>query len=160
MATDEIVPISIHTIPEIESSYSPPFDEEKLAYSRDIGMALGTVAVGLHQERLPPGRRTSFTHAHSHEEEVIIVLSGQCFARIVPREGEPYEIPLHPMTAVSFRPGTGVAQTFVNRSAADCILLVLGTRDAQDRVNYPEDSAYDAHLREARPARHWRLEPI
>jgi len=157
METNEPLPVSIDDLPEVESSYPAPFDREKLAYSKDVGTALGTIAMGMHHERLPPGRRTTFTHAHSHEEEVIVVLSGECRMRIVPREGEPYELTLRPMSAISFRPGTGIAHTFVNRSAADCTLLVVGTRNSADRIFYPEDSAYDSHLRQLRPSRHWDL---
>lgn len=157
MGTNEPVPVSIDDIPEVESSYPAPFDREKLAYSRDIGTVLGTIAIGLHHERLLPGRRTSFTHAHSHEEEVIVVLSGECWVRIMPRDGEPYELALRPMAAICFLPGTGAAHTFVNRSASECTLLVVGTRNSADRVCYPEDAAYDRHLREVRPSRHWDL---
>ena len=37
---------------------------------------LGLRRIGIHHERLPPGRRTSYPHAESDEEEFIYVLEG------------------------------------------------------------------------------------
>jgi len=33
-------------------------------------------ALGIHHERLPPGRRTSYPHAESAEEEFVYVIEG------------------------------------------------------------------------------------
>lgn len=143
-------------VAEIEGAYPAPFDGEKLSIYRDLGVAAGSRRLGFGFERLPPGRRTSFTHAHSHEEELVYVLSGTCHVRLVEPGAAPREVALRAGHAVSFPAGTGIAHTFVNHGAEECTLLVVGERrrDA-DRVEYPEDRAYDEHHAKTRPARHW-----
>lgn len=143
-------------VPEEEGHYRAPFDAEKLSFSRELGTALGAVQMGMSRERLPPGRRTSFTHAHSHEEELVYVLEGECMLRVV-APGEPArEIPLRAGHAVAFVAGTQVAHCAVNRSDRDCVLLVIAARNGQDRVFYPEDTAFDAYVAEHRPERWWK----
>ena len=45
---------------------------------------------------------------------------------------------LHAGQCAGFPAGTGNAHRFVNRSAADAILLVVGDRTAGDEVSYPD----------------------
>jgi uncharacterized cupin superfamily protein len=143
-------------VEEVEGAYPPPFDGEKLSIYRDLGRASGSERIGFAVERLPPGRRTSFTHAHSHEEELVYVLSGTCHVRVIEPDEEAREVPLRAGHAVSFRAGTAIAHTFVNRGDAECVLVVVGERRRDvDRVFYPEDAAYEADLKAKRPERHW-----
>lgn len=142
-------------VPEVEGSYPAPFNEEKLSIYRDIGRAAGTVRVGFSKERIPPGRRTSFTHAHLEEEEIIYVLAGTCSVRLIEPGAEPREIPLRAGHVVSFPAGTGIAHCIVNRGEEECEVLVIGERRPEDRFFYPEDKAYDEHVRKNRPERHW-----
>jgi hypothetical protein len=67
----KIAPFVVHAseVAEAEGHYPAPFDAEALSFGRNLGAAAGSLNVGLWQERIPPGRRTSFTHAHSGEEE-------------------------------------------------------------------------------------------
>ena len=46
-----------------------PGDEELMSIGAPLGRKLGLTRVGIHHERLPPGRRTSYPHAESAEEE-------------------------------------------------------------------------------------------
>lgn len=142
-------------VAEIEGTYPAPFDREKLSFYRDLGRAIGSVRLGLSLERLVPGRRTSFTHAHSHEEELAYVIAGACHLRVVEPNAEPREIPLRAGHCVSFPAGTGIAHTFVNHGDAECVLLVVGERNPADRAFYPDDPEHDAHLARTRPERHW-----
>lgn len=154
-------PFIVHAseVPEEEGHYPAPFDAEALSFSKDLGKAGGSVALGLRQERIPPGWRTSFTHAHSHEEEAAYVLQGECCVRIVEPGQPPREVPLRAGHSVFFPAGTGIAHCFVNRGTADAIVLGIGERrDAEDRVFYPEDAAYDADLHAKRPERHWAFQ--
>ncbi len=41
-----------------------------------LARKLGLGRIGIHHERLPPGRRTSYPHAESDEEEFVYVLEG------------------------------------------------------------------------------------
>jgi uncharacterized cupin superfamily protein len=146
-------------IPEIESAYPEPFDGEKLSHCRDLGGSAGTVNFGLVRERIPPGRRTSFTHAHSVEEELLYVLQGECVLRLIAPGGPPREFPLRAGHTVAFPAGTGIAHTVHNRGSEDCVVLSFGERRHDvDRVFYAEDVEYDADLARKRPERHWKRE--
>ena len=143
-------------VPENEEAYAAPFDREKLSHGRDLGGAAGTVSFGLWRERIPPGRRTSFTHAHSHEEELVYVLQGECIVRLIAPGQPPREEPLRAGHVVAFPAGTGIAHCVLNRSGEDCVVLVFGERKpGVDRVFYVEDLEYDAHHARTEPERHW-----
>lgn len=144
-------------VPEKDGSYPPPFDREKLSSFRDLGRAVGSKAIGFRVERLPPGARTSFTHAHSDEEELAYVLSGTCHLRTIEIGSEPVETPLRAGHSVSFLAGTGIAHTFVNHGTEECLLFVAGERKgALDRVFYAEDLEYEAHFAKTLPGSHWK----
>jgi uncharacterized cupin superfamily protein len=148
--------VHVSDVPEEEGRYRAPFDAEALSFTRDLGKAGGSVNLGLRQERIPPGRRTSFTHAHRTEEELVYVLEGECSVRLVEPGQAPREVPLRPGHAVCFPAGTGIAHCLVNRGTKDAVVLGFGERrDADDQVFYPEDAAYNDDLREHRPKRFW-----
>jgi uncharacterized cupin superfamily protein len=143
-------------VPEEEGHYPPPFDEERVGHFRDLGRALGTKNLGLGLDRLGPGERSSFTHAHSHEEEIIYVLDGECNVRLVEPGKEPREVPLRAGHVVAFVAGTRIAHCFVNRSKKDCITLTIGERKRNlDRAFYAEDVEYNEWFKKNRPERFW-----
>ncbi|WP_394829022.1 cupin domain-containing protein [Pendulispora albinea] len=155
----ELPPFIVHEndVPEVEGHYRPPFEKEAFSWTRDLGRAAGTVNVGLGVDRLPPGRRTGFTHAHSEEEEMVYVLKGTCAVRIIEPGRPPVEYELRAGHMVAFPAGTAVAHTFVNHGDSDCFLLVVGERkEATDRVFFPEDTGYDEATAQERPWRHWK----
>ena len=147
--------VHIDDVPDVEGTYPPPFDAEKLTIYKDLGRAAGSKTLGFGWERLPPGRRSSFTHAHSHDEEFVYVISGSCHVRLVEPGAEPREVALRAGHAVSFPAGTGIAHCFVNHGTEECVLLVVGERRPEDRVFYPDDREYDAHHAKVRAERHW-----
>lgn len=51
-------------------------DMELFAHEASLGRKLGLSRLGIHHARLPPGRRTSYPHAESAEEEFVFVLEG------------------------------------------------------------------------------------
>ncbi|MCB9685466.1 MAG: GNAT family N-acetyltransferase [Alphaproteobacteria bacterium] len=142
-------------ISEIEGHYPAPFDAEKLSFGRDLGRAAGSRSLGCWQERLPRGRRTSFTHAHLREEELIYVLAGTPTLRWRPPGGEAEEVPLEPGDLVAFPAGTGIAHTFRNDADMDAILLCIGERRLGDGSLYPDDPAWQAWRDEHRPQYRW-----
>ena len=143
-------------IPETEGHYPPPFDKERLGFTRDLGRAAGSVGIGLGMDRLPPGERSSFTHAHSHEEELVYVLEGECSVRLVEPGEEPREVSLRAGHVVSFLSGTRLAHCFVNRGSRDCVLLTVGERKRDvDRGFYAEDLEYDAFFAREKPRSYW-----
>jgi uncharacterized cupin superfamily protein len=148
--------VHIEEVDEVEGAYPSPFDAEKLTLYRDLGRAAGAKTIGCGYERLLPGRRSSFTHAHSEEEEMVFVVAGTCHARLLEPGADPREVPLRAGHLVSFPAGTGIAHTFVNHGPDECTLFVIGERKPEtDRWAYPEDPEYEAHFARTRPEKHW-----
>lgn len=57
-----------------DSTY--PDSTELFSIGAPLARGLRLNRLGIHHERLPPGRRTSYPHAESDEEEFIYVLDG------------------------------------------------------------------------------------
>lgn len=53
-----------------------PDSNERFSIGAPLARKLGLGRIGIHHERLPPGRRTSYPHAESDEEEFVYVLEG------------------------------------------------------------------------------------
>lgn len=107
--------------------------DELLSIGAPLGRALGLTRIGIHHERLPPGRRTSYPHAESDEEEFVFVLQGTPDAWI---DGRLY--PLRVGDAVGFPAGTGICHAILNNSGEESRLLVVGERTKpENRVYYP-----------------------
>lgn len=123
--------ITTTDVPEEDGTY--PDSDERLSFGRVIGRAAGLERIGLHIERVPPGRRTSYPHAESDEEEWVYVLEGEIDAWI---DGE-----LHPMKKgdlAAFPAGTGICHSFLNNGVRDAVLFVGGERPkATNRIYYP-----------------------
>lgn len=106
---------------------------------RGIGAPLAThfglQRLGIHHVRLPPGRRTSFPHAESLEEEFVHVLEGEPDVWL---DGELHR--LRPGDSVGFPAGTGLAHSFLNNSDTEVRLLVVGEANkAENRIVYPRN---------------------
>ena len=107
--------------------------DELLAIGSPIGKECGLFKIGVHIETLPPGRRTSWPHAESSEEEFAYVIEGNPHVWI---NGELH--PLAPGDFVAFPAGTGIAHTFINDSENTCLLLVGGEASKPDnKIYYP-----------------------
>lgn len=110
-----------------------PGSRELHSFGAPVGKATGLIQIGIHHEILNPGRRTSWPHAESAEEEFVYVVSGMPSAWI---NGSLY--PLRPGDAVGFPAGTGIAHTFINNTELDAVLLVVGERNkAENKCIYP-----------------------
>jgi uncharacterized cupin superfamily protein len=106
---------------------------ELLSIGAPVGKALGLTRIGIHHERLPPGRRTSYPHAESAEEEFAYVIEGTPDAWI---DGRLYR--LKEGDAVGFPAGTGLCHSFLNNSDREARLLVLGEKPKpENRIYYP-----------------------
>ncbi len=53
-----------------------PDSPERFSIGAPLGRGLRLNRLGIHHERLPPGRRTSYPHAESDEEEFILRAGG------------------------------------------------------------------------------------
>jgi uncharacterized cupin superfamily protein len=86
----------------------------------------------VHHEQLPPGRRASSPHSHSHKEEIVIVLGG---APRVWIHGTFHD--LAPGDYIAFEPGTGIAHTITNdHSDVAAEYLVIASIEEDDVVTY------------------------
>src|SRR4051812_23821454 len=105
--------------------------EELLSIGAPVGRKLGLTKIGIHIETLLPGRRTSWPHAESEEEEFAYVIEGQPHVWV---DGEIHQ--LKPGDFVAFPAGTGIAHTFMNNTETTCVLLVGG------EANKPTNKCY------------------
>jgi uncharacterized cupin superfamily protein len=115
-------------------------DTEAMAFDAAIGERLGVTRIGIHHVRVPPGRRTSYPHAESAEEEFVFVIEGRPDVWI---DGV-----LHALAegdSVGFPAGTGVCHTFLNNTNETVRLMVVGEKPkAENRIRYPLNEAYEA----------------
>lgn len=104
--------------------------------ARDLGEATGTRLIGIDVTEIPPGKKSSHLHAHSHKEEFFFVLSGRCRLKL----GETAH-DLRSGDAVSRPAGTGVPHQFSNPYPEPCRVMMLGVqagRGLEDTVEWPE----------------------
>jgi uncharacterized cupin superfamily protein len=108
-------------------------DDEPMGFDADLGRRFGLTRLGIHHVRLPPGRRTSYPHAESAEEEFVFVIEGTPDVWL---DGRLHR--LGPGDAVGFKPGDGLAHSFLNNTDAEVRLMVIGDTDrAENRIHYP-----------------------
>jgi len=101
-------------------------------YNRRLGQHAGLKNFGVNITRIVPGGQSSYRHAHSTQDEFIYVLSGEV---VLETNGAQT---LAPGMCAGFPAGTGDAHRFLNRSAADVLLLVVGDKSPNDAVAYPD----------------------
>ena len=120
------------------NAYQPDFDADQerggFAYRRaKLGQQAGSEKLGASLYEIPPGQATFPYHAHSANEEMLIVLSGQPHLRTPDgwrelAEGE----------VVAFRVGEDGAHQLQNRGAQHARVLVVSTMIAPEVNLYPD----------------------
>jgi uncharacterized cupin superfamily protein len=120
-----------------------PGSDELLSIGAPVGKKLGLQKIGVHIETLTPGRRTSWPHAESAEEEFAYVIEGHPHVWI---DGKIYQ--LNPGDFVAFPAGTGIAHTFMNNTETNCLLLVGGERSKKENlIFYPLNKERNEELK-------------
>ena len=136
MRTDR-PPFTVSSADVAEKSHRYPNSDEDMAPARAIGRAAGLLRIGIHLVRVPPGKRTSYPHAESAEEEFVYVVEGEIDASI---DGQ-----LHHMKSgdfATFPSGTGICHTFINDGEREALLLSGGEADmSNNRIYYPLNPA-------------------
>jgi uncharacterized cupin superfamily protein len=102
-------------------------------WNRRLGDHAGLKNFGVNLTRIVPGGQSSFRHCHSRQDEFIYVLDGE-----VVLETTAGTQALRAGMCAGFPAGAGVAHRFVNRSANDVLLLVVGDRTPGDEAGYPD----------------------
>jgi uncharacterized cupin superfamily protein len=125
--------------------------DELQTISASFSEKFGLMRIGIHHERLLPGRRVSWPHAEADEEEFVFVIDGK-----PDLWADGYLKRLKPGDGVCFPAGTGLAHTFLNNTDDDVRLIVAGeaSRD-RARIHYPLHPHRNAEI----GARHWKIEP-
>ena len=121
-----------------------PGHDEPMSRGANYRKHFGFTRIGIHYERLSPGRRTSFPHAESAEEEFVFVVAGTPDVWL-----DGYLHRLGPGDAVGFPAGTGVCHTFINNTNDEVNLLVVGEASKpENRYIYPIDEHRKEHTGE------------
>ncbi len=97
-----------------------------------LGRKLGLERIGVNHETIFPGGRSSAPHAHSKDEEFVLVVAGRPSLWI-----DGHLSQLAAGDSVAFPAGTGIAHTFINNSSEPIKLLIVGEHNPGDRVHYP-----------------------
>jgi uncharacterized cupin superfamily protein len=118
------------------TAYPPPFRAAVAGrFSRRLGDAFGLTQFGVNLVRLAPGAASALRHAHSAEDEFVLVMEGR--PTLITDAGSEA---LAPGMAVGFPAGTGDAHHLVNDTGEDVLFLVVGTKaTGHDVVTYPDD---------------------
>ena len=114
--------------------YPPPHDAPCLSRERQrLGDAAGLTQFGVNLLRLPPGAWSSQRHWQTKQDEFVYVLSGE--VTLVTDAGD--EV-LRPGDAAGFKAGDADGHCLQNRSAADALVLEVGTRIDGDMAYYSD----------------------
>jgi len=96
-------------------------------------VAPGLTAFGANRTLLPPGAASSLRHYHSHEDELVIVISGELVMLT-----DAGETPMRAGDIASFPKGVPDAHCFVNRSSEPAVLVAIGDNHDEDTWFYPD----------------------
>jgi uncharacterized cupin superfamily protein len=136
---------------EGDDSWSYPNSDEHFAFGAAFSKRFALMRLGIHHERLPPGRRLSWPHAEADEEEFVYVIEGTPDVWI-----DGHLRHLKPGDGVGFPAGTGIAHTFINNSESDVRVLVVGEASRErSRIDYPLHQERNSEIGE----RHWKDKP-
>ncbi|HUC62062.1 MAG TPA: cupin domain-containing protein [Alphaproteobacteria bacterium] len=123
------------TVSQVESTgYPEPYRASVAGRKRRrLGDAAGLTQFGVNEAELAPGTWSSQRHWHAAEDEFVYVLDGELV--LITDAGEQV---LTPGMAAGFPKGKRDGHHLVNRSEKPARYLEIGTRAAEDRVEYPD----------------------
>ena len=99
-----------------------------------LGEAGGLTQFGVNLVVMQPGSRSSLRHWHSHEDEFLMVVSGELV--LIDDRGEQA---LRQGDCAAYRAGDENAHHLVNRSDHEARFLVTGTSHPADICTYPDE---------------------
>lgn len=111
-----------------------PGDNETFCESIRITERIGLKNLGICLDHLPPGTRSSFPHAHTHEDEFAFIIQGNPTVWL---DGFVYTT--EPNYFAAFPSNTGLAHTINNNTDQEVIFLTIGeTHEFPDeKLTYP-----------------------
>ena len=116
------------------SGYPAPFrDAVAGRIKRALGDAFGLSQFGVNLVEMPPGCWSSQRHWHSHEDELVYVVSGEL--TLVTDAGEQR---MRPGMVAGFPAGKADGHHLINRSDRPAVYLEIGSRIAEDGAVYSD----------------------
>lgn len=111
-----------------------PGDNETFGNGFRLTDKIDLKSLGIWFESLPAHHRSSFPHAHTHEEEFVYIIQGQPTVWI-----DGYTKKIEPEHFAAFPSKTGMAHTLINDTDEEVIYLCIGeTADFKDeKITYP-----------------------
>lgn len=127
--------IEIDAVPlDTATRYPEPHCRAVVGRARKrLGNAAGLNQFGVNICRLAPGAASSQRHWHANEDEFVYVLSGEV---VLCETGS--ETVLRAGDAAAWKAGASDGHCLVNRSQEDTVILEVGARAAEERVEYPD----------------------
>ncbi len=101
---------------------------------RRLGDHFGLTRYGVNLTQLAPGAASALLHSHTHEDELVYILSGTAVLII-----DTTEFTMNAGDCCGFKAGTGKAHQLVNRSDDLVTYLEIGNRAPDDAVEYPHN---------------------
>ena len=127
--------------PRTTSGYPEPFRSRVVPREkRALGDALGITRFGVNLTTLQPGKESSMRHWHTHEEELVYVISGEVVLRT-----DAGEQVLKAGHCAGFPLGTPDGHQLVNRSPVPAVYLEISNRDAADATYYSDVDLHYNH---------------
>ncbi len=127
-----------------KESYSYPNDSETFGFGICLSRHFKMKNVAIWLEELPSGKRSSWPHAHSHEEEFVYILSGSATIKLNDK--------LFVCDAgwgIDFKAGSGVSHTIINDSEQSVFYLCVGQCSPvlDDKIFYPDHPDRNEEMR-------------
>ncbi|MCB0414109.1 MAG: GNAT family N-acetyltransferase [Bdellovibrionales bacterium] len=124
-------------------SFSYPNDAETFTNGVCLSRQFEMKNIAVWLERIPVGKRSSWPHAHSVEEEFVFVLEG---SPIVYLDGKEYSV--EPFIGIDFKAGSGTAHNLKNKSDDYIYYLCVGECEPEnDKIYYPEHPKRNLEMR-------------
>ena len=117
------------------TGYPPPHDQAVAhRWVRRLGPALGLTDFGVSHVVLKPDAFSSQRHWHRQKDELLVMLAGE--AVLIEDTGE---VVVRPGDVVAWAAGVENGHRLHNRSAADCVFVVVsGGSNEVDSGEYPD----------------------
>jgi uncharacterized cupin superfamily protein len=127
--------VDVDALAELSGTrYPAPHDAPvKARRWKALGNAAGLTQFGVNLLTLPPGVWSSQRHWHSHEDEFAYIISGE--VTLVMDEGEEL---MRAGDCIGWKAGVKNGHVLKNLSAADAVILVVGSRSDEDRGEYSD----------------------
>lgn len=132
-----VEPFSVEDVPWVTWQQGERFGSRM----RHLGKFGGGSHIGIVMEELSPGKQSAPSHYHMLEEEHLFVLKGQMLLRL----GENvYDISAGDY--VCFPASRAVAHALINNGSSTCRYLIIGERNPNDVIVYPESGKVKIRL--------------